>query len=105
MTRMDADEIMPPPHFDRYLTAHLRTRTGRVNEVRIVDISIAGCLIERRAIVLNPGDATLVKLPGLSNLRATVLWVEEYLAGIEFEELLHDAVFENLQRSFMSAES
>jgi hypothetical protein len=105
MTRMDADEILPPPHFDRYLTAHLRTRTGRVNEVRIVDISTAGCLIERRAIVLNPADPTLVKLPGLSNLRATVLWVEEYLAAIEFEELLHDAVFENLKDSFVNAEN
>ncbi len=102
MASTNGEDIEAPPQFDRFLIAHLRTRSGRVNEVRIVDLSTAGCLIERHAMSLDPGDAVLVKLPGLSNMRSTVLWVEDFLAAIEFEEMLHDAVFENLQRAFAS---
>lgn len=95
-----SDDVLDRPKFARSLTAHLRSRSGRVNPVRIVDLSIAGCLLERQAMALDPGDSVLVRLPGLSNMRGTVLWIEDGLAAIEFEDMLHDSVFESLQRHF-----
>lgn len=102
MAMMETDDCLPPPTFDRYLPAHLRLRTGRVNEVRIVDLSIAGCLIERQAMALCQGDSLLVRLPGLSYMRATVVWIEDYVAALELEETLHDAVYEHLRASFVA---
>ena len=84
----------------RHLPAQLRSRTGRVNQIRIVDLSIAGCLLERQALTLDVGDAVLVRLPGLSYCRAVVVWCEDETAALAFDEILHDAIFEHLQRAF-----
>lgn len=103
MAMMEIDERLPRPQFDRHLPAQLRSRTGRVNEVRVVDLSIAGCLIERQAMTLDVGDSVLIRLPGLSYMRAAVVWAEEYVAALELEETLHDAVYENQLRAFVKA--
>jgi hypothetical protein len=96
----EPDESLDQSRNRRHLPAQLRTRTGRVNQVRIVDLSIAGCLVERQAMALAVDDAVLVRLPGLSYCRATVAWVEDGIAALSFDEILHDAIFEHLQRSF-----
>ena len=104
MVIAEPEECLAPHRFDRYLPALLRSRTGRVNQIRIVDLSIAGCLIERQAMALGIEDGVLVRLPGLSYSRAVVVWVEDGIAALSFDEVLHDAIFEHLQGAFVAAD-
>lgn len=82
------------------LPARLRTRTGTVNEVEVLDVSLAGCLIERRALSLTLDDRVLIRLADLSFMPATVAWVEEQEVGLVFETELYEAVLDHLKRSF-----
>ncbi|MBS0482508.1 MAG: PilZ domain-containing protein [Proteobacteria bacterium] len=83
-----------PRHFE----ARCRMKSGMVARVRVLDLSIAGCMIAREALSLRPQDRVLMRLPGLEYIPSTVLWVENELVGIEFERDLHDLVYENLVR-------
>ncbi len=83
------------------LIARLRNRNGTVNEVNVVDVSLAGCMIERLALSLTEGDRVLIRLADLSYLPATVIWVEEQDAGLVFETELYEPVLDLLKRSFV----
>ncbi|PKB25208.1 PilZ domain-containing protein [Novosphingobium kunmingense] len=78
------------------IRAKCRMKSGMVAEVDVLDLSIAGCMVERKAISFEEGARVLVRLPGLEFMPSKVLWIENGLVGIEFERDLHDAVFENL---------
>jgi len=104
MVIAEPEESLLASRFTRHLPAQLRSRSGRVNPIRIVDLSIAGCLMERQAMALGVGDSVLVRLPGLSYIRAEVVWVEEGIAALSFEEVLHDAIFEHLQNAFVASD-
>lgn len=61
----------------------------------LLDISNRGCrveLVERVA----PADRILIMLPGLDLVAARVAWQRHWIAGLEFENPLHPAVFEML---------
>jgi hypothetical protein len=83
------------------LIGRLRNRNGTVNEIHVRDISLAGCLIERRALSLTEGDRVLIKLADLSFLPASVIWVEEQEAGLVFETELYEPVLERLKQCFV----
>ena len=55
------------------------------------DLSTTGCCLEMFEPTLRH-DILWVTLPGLETLEATVRWVDEGLAGIEFKRPLHPAV-------------
>lgn len=74
--------------------AKCRMKSGMVADVRVLDLSIAGCMVAREAISFTEGDRVLIRLPGLEYMPSKVLWSEDGLVGIEFERDLHDAVFE-----------
>ena len=63
--------------------------------VRVHDLSTDGCKVE---LVEQPriGDAMRVKFDGLEALEAEVCWVEEYMAGLKFEQRIHPAVLDLL---------
>lgn len=82
------------------LPARLRTRTGMTNPVDVTDVSLAGCMIERRALSLGEGDRVLIRLADLGFMSAEVIWVEDRHAGLRFEHELYEPVLEHLQRSF-----
>lgn len=84
------------------LPARLRTRTGMTNPVDVTDVSLAGCMIERRALSLGEGDRVLIQLADLGFMAASVVWVEERHAGLMFEHELYEPVLEHLLRSFMA---
>jgi len=86
---------------DRHLVGRLRSRSGCVNEVKVLDLSVAGCLIERRALPVKVDDRVLLQLPGLRYQSANVAWIDEDGVGLTFEELLHEVVVQHLQRSVM----
>lgn len=73
-------------------------RTGEHRwRVNIVDISKEGCRVEL-PVRVSRGDIIWVAFPGLESIQGEVRWVEEWTAGIEFHNPLHEAVFDLLQR-------
>jgi hypothetical protein len=65
------------------------------NEVRLLDVTRAGCKVE---FVERPqlGETVWVKFNGLHSIIATVRWVEGSRGGIEFGRPMHSAVFDQL---------
>ena len=69
-------------------------RLGQINyRVRLFDLSPEGCKVE---LVERPreGEHVLVRFEGLQALDAEVCWVEEFVAGLQFENAFHPAVFD-----------
>lgn len=85
----------------KYLKANCRSRNGGTNEIRVLDLSEAGCMINKRMLLMEPGDRVLVKMEGLTYLPCNVLWAEDEEAGLAFEQPLYGPVLEHLQRSFV----
>ena len=79
------------------MKAKIRLQTGAKIELEVLDLSPIGCLVDRRGWSARPGDRTLLQLEGLGFQPAAVLWVEDDRAGLEFEQLLHEAVLERLK--------
>ena len=77
------------------MQAQLR-RIGRLKYwVELRDLSPDGCMID---LVERPAldEVMQVKLTGLETLQARVRWVDNYIAGLKFEQPIHPAVFELL---------
>jgi hypothetical protein len=85
------------------MKAKCRSHSGVKVELSVVDLSPIGCMVRRHAWSAQPDERILIQLEGLSFQPATVNWVEGDLAGIEFEQLLHEAVLERLKDSLASA--
>ena len=81
------------------MTARIRCRGMDVAGVKVLDLSLAGCMIETGAWLPREEQRVLVGLPALPSLPAAVLWVENGRAGILFDELLGEVVFEHLLAS------
>lgn len=79
------------------LTITCRLPNRALGVFEIIDISLAGCMIDRRAWTLNEGDRILARLPGLEFQPATVVWVEDEHAGIAFDNLLYEPVLIRLR--------
>lgn len=99
MEWIETDDCLDGP--SHVLPARLRNRNGTVNEVCVVDVSLAGCMIERLALAIDEGDRVLIRLADLSYMPATVIWIEEQDAGLVFETELYEPVLEHLKRSFV----
>src|SRR5690242_2244518 len=71
-------------------------RAGQLNyRVRAYDATRFGCkfeFIERPTL----DERVWIKFDGLSAVKGLVCWVEGFVAGIEFVQALHPAVFETL---------
>ena len=85
------------------MKARIRLQSGARIELDVLDLSAIGCMIDRRGWSARPGDRTLVQLEGLGFQPATVIWVEDDHAGLEFEQLLHEAVLEQLKQALVQA--
>ncbi len=80
------------------LTVTCRLPSRALGELAIADISLAGCMVEKRAWPLKDGDRLLVKLPGLEFQPATVVWADDEHAGIAFDSLLYEPVLIRLRQ-------
>lgn len=83
----------------RYSTARCRRHTGSVSDLEVLDLSEAGCLVDKRMIGLRQGERVLIKLRGLRYMPATVTWIEEGEAGLTFEQPLYRPVLDHLKRT------
>ena len=63
--------------------------------VVVTDLSTGGCGIEL-GIELERGARVWLRMPGLENLPARVVWSEEGRAGLAFDHPLHAAVVRHL---------
>lgn len=93
-----APEIEPPapPVRRPWFVAKCRTASGSKYDLPVLDLSAGGCLVELGFRAFKLGERVLVGLPGLSAIPGEVVWIEEKDAGIAFEAVLHEAVYENL---------
>lgn len=82
------------------LVAHCRSRSGSMMELSVLDLSLSGCMVERRAWSIKPEDHILLRLPGLSFQPASVLWVEDDAVGIAFDQPLYEPVMAHLLKDF-----
>ncbi len=85
------------------LTVTCRLPSRALGEFAIADISLAGCMVEKRAWPIKEGDRLLVKLPGLEFQPATVVWADEEHAGIAFESLLYEPVLMRLRQMMLES--
>jgi hypothetical protein len=85
------------------MKAKCRSQSGAKVELSVLDLSPIGCMVNRQAWSAQPDERILIQLEGLGFQPATVCWVEEERAGIEFEQLLHEAVLERLKVSLARA--
>ena len=81
------------------MKAKCRSQSGAKIELAVLDLSPIGCMVDRMAWSAQPDERILIQLEGLGFQPARVAWVEDELAGIEFETLLHEAVLEQLKDS------
>ena len=81
------------------LFAKFRAANGSMLDLPVLDISAAGCLVQRTFRALHEGERVLIRLPGLTFMPAQVVWVEETTAGITFEHALHEAILAHLKGS------
>lgn len=85
-----------PPARMPWFVAKCRTASGSKYDLQVLDLSPGGCLVELGFRAFKVGERVLVGLPGLSAIPGEVVWIEEKDAGIAFEAVLHEAVYENL---------
>jgi hypothetical protein len=85
------------------MKAKCRSRSGMKVELTVLDISPIGCMVDRAGWSAKPTDRIMIQLEGLGFQPASVTWVEDDRAGIEFEELLHEAVFSRLKDALARA--
>ena len=73
----------------------VRRLGGFTFEVRLDDVSAAGCKIELIDSV-EANDHVIARLPGLEPFGARVTWADAHSAGLNFDRPMHPAVFELL---------
>ena len=61
--------------------------------VNILDFSPEGCKLEV-PVKVEVGDIIWISLPGLQSIQGKVCWVDEWLAGVEFDRPLYPSVYE-----------
>ena len=73
----------------------LRRRGHHGYQANVFDVSAEGCRID---LIEKPqlDEEILVKFDGLEGLVATVCWVEEGSAGVEFQRAIHPAVLDHV---------
>jgi len=81
------------------MKAKCRSQSGAKVELSVLDISPIGCMVNRQAWSAQPEERILIQLEGLGLQPAKISWVEGELAGIEFEQMLHEAILERLKDS------
>ena len=77
-------------------------RSGQLNyRVRVYDASLHGCrveFVERPAIE----EQLWVRFDGLQPLGAEVCWIDGFIAGVNFVQPIHPAVFDRLVATLRS---
>lgn len=95
---MLAHSQAPVPTGNRLLLARIRSSGLEVSGVEVLDLSLAGCLLDWRGWTLREEQSVLISFPTLANLPASVLWAEKERVALMFRQPLHEAVYDHLVR-------
>ena len=79
------------------ITASIREQGGGRHVVEVIDLSQAGFRM-RSASLLLPERAVYLTLPDYSSLKARIAWKSDAIYGCEFDQRLHEAIFEDILR-------
>lgn len=71
---------------------HMRKSGNHKMAVELMDVSPTGCRMELNERV-KTGEIIWVTLPGLQSIEARVAWSRDWIAGVEFVNPIHPAVF------------
>lgn len=82
------------------MLARIRCKGLEMAGIEVVDLSLAGCMVRTGVWLPREEQRVLVSLPAIANLPGKVLWVENGWAGVLFDQLLNEAVYEHLMASF-----
>lgn len=79
-------------------------RTGEHRwRVNITDLSPQGCRVEL-PVRVTTDDMIWVTFPGLEAIQGKVCWVDEWVAGIEFDRPLYPSVFDMVEQRMRRGE-
>lgn len=81
-----------------FIMADIRASAGTSSRFRVLDLSRGGCLVDREVWGIREGQRVWISFPAVSNIIATVAWIEGDRAGLAFDQILHEAVYEHLRR-------
>lgn len=84
----------------RVIISRLRSRNGFINTVDVVELTAAGCMIEKCSVSMREDDRVLIRMDGLRYLPAIVVWIDEGRAGLAFEDPLYEPVLDYMLESF-----
>lgn len=82
------------------MPAKLRTQSGLRDVARISDISVHGCSLVPKGIVLSPDARLLIRPEGMEGLTGVVRWWDGHRAGMEFDSPLYEPVVEHLAKRY-----
>ena len=82
------------------MMAKVRSKGAEMNGIAVLDLSLAGCMLQWRGWRMQEEQRVLISVPALANLPATVLWSEDDRLGLVFDRPLHEAVYEHLASGF-----
>ena len=86
----DKDENAPR------LQVRCRAQSGAIAVMPILDLSAGGIMVPFKRWAAVPGERVLATIEGFSVLSGVLVWEENGLAGIAFDEALHEAVFDQI---------
>lgn len=85
------------PRHSTWVPGELRTGRGRPYSVEVVDLSESGCRINERSAWLRAPSEVTIRIGALESLDATIRWVRDGQAGLEFRRPIYGPVFEHLR--------
>lgn len=85
------------PRHSTWIPGELRTGRGTPYPVEVVDLSESGCRINERSAWLKAPSEVTIRIGALESLDATIRWVCDGQAGLEFRRPIYGPVFEHLR--------
>lgn len=78
---------------------HLMVRgrvQSRVIYADLIDISEGGCKLQASSGFASVGDRVTIRMNGINAPLGTVVWADNKMAGVEFENPMHIAMLDHL---------
>ena len=82
------------------MLARIRCKGMDVPNIEVLDLSLAGCMVRTGVWRAREEQRVHVSLPGIASVPGKLLWIENGRAGVLFDELLNQVVYEHLVGNF-----
>lgn len=82
--------------FPTNIQGRYRYGRGLAKDVIVTDLSRSGCKFFDRFCNLDPGTIISIRIGSVGPLEATVRWSKNTVVGVQFEQALHESVFDHM---------